>query len=127
MTKPRNEKPRHPTFAEVKRAALQAIERVLARWLPGGKRIDGNKEYTAPNPTRTDKHAGSLKVNLAKGTWADFATGDKGGDLIDLVQYLEDCSHVDACNKLADFLSITASNEAAPTEPARAKPPEWTS
>ncbi|WP_193452845.1 DUF927 domain-containing protein [Pseudomonas nitroreducens] len=126
MTKPRNEKPRHPTFAEVKRAALQAIERVLARWLPGGKRVDGNKEYTAPNPTRTDKHAGSLKVNLVKGTWADFATGDKGGDLIDLVQYVEGCSQVDACNKLADFLSITASSGAAPAEPARAKPPEWT-
>ncbi|MGU0835133.1 DUF927 domain-containing protein [Pseudomonas aeruginosa] len=116
---------KHPTFAEVKRAALQAIDRVLAHWLPGGKRIDGGKEYTAPNPTRADKRAGSLKVNLAKGTWSDFATGDKGGDLIDLVYYLDGGSDVDACNKLAEFLHVTAG--AASTAPASSKPkaPEW--
>lgn len=68
MNKAPDDKHRHPTFAEVKRAALQTIERVLAHWLPGGKRVDGGKEYTAPNPTRADKHTGSLKVNLAKGT-----------------------------------------------------------
>ncbi|EOF7609753.1 DUF927 domain-containing protein [Pseudomonas aeruginosa] len=123
MTKAEGKK--HPTFAEVKRAALQAIDRVLAHWLPGGKRIDGGKEYTAPNPTRADKRAGSLKVNLAKGTWSDFATGDKGGDLIDLVHYLDGGSDVDACNKLAEFLHVTAG--AASTAPASSKPkaPEW--
>ena len=89
MTKPRDDKSKYPTFAEVKRAALQAIDRVLLHWLPGGKRVDGGKEYTAANPTRADKHAGSLKVNLATGTWSDFATGDRGGDLIDLVRYLD--------------------------------------
>ncbi|MEE1688343.1 hypothetical protein, partial [Pseudomonas aeruginosa] len=72
---------RHPTFAQVKHAALQDIAHVLAQWLPKGQTVDGGKEYTAPNPTRADKRAGSLKVNLAKGTWSDFATGDKGGDL----------------------------------------------
>ncbi len=124
MTDAREHK-KYPTFAEVKRAALQAIDRVLSHWLPGGKRVDGGKEYTAPNPTRADKHAGSLKVNLAKGTWSDFATGDKGGDLIDLVHYLDGGSEVDACNKLADFLGVTAGS--ASSSPARspAKAPEW--
>jgi len=124
MTKPKNEKARFPTFAEVKRAAHQAIDRVLAHWLPGGKRVDGNKEYTAPNPTRADKHAGSLKVNIEKATWCDFATGDKGGDLIDLVQYLDGGTHIEACNKLADFLSVTAGSQPAPA-PANRKTPEW--
>ena len=101
----RNEKPKRPTFAEVKRAAHQAIDRVLEHWLPGGKRVDGNKEYTAPNPTRADKHAGSLKVNMAKGTWADFATGEKGGDLIDLVQYLDGGTHIEACNNCLLYTS----------------------
>lgn len=119
-------KPEFPTFAEVKAAALQAIDRVLAHWLPGGKRVDGNKEYTAPNPTRADKHAGSLKVNLSRGTWCDFATGDKGGDLIDLVHYLDGGSDVDACNKLAAFLNVTAGASPAPAGHAeRAKPPAW--
>lgn len=125
MTKPSNDKPKYPTFAEVKRAALQAIDRVLSRWLPGGKRVDGGKEYTAPNPTRADKHAGSLKVNLAKGTWSDFATGDKGGDLIDLVRYVDGGSEVDACNKLADFLGVTAGSASSSQASSPAKAPEW--
>lgn len=126
MAKTPDDKRQHPTFAEVKRAALQAVDRVLSHWLPGGKRVDGGKEYTAPNPTRADKHAGSLKVNMAKGTWSDFATGDKGGDLIDLVRYLDGGSEVDACNKLADFLGVTAGTVSA-SAPASSKPkaPEW--
>ncbi len=120
----RTAKPKRPTFAQVKRASHQAIERVLAHWLPGGKLVDGKKEYTAPNPTRADKHAGSLKVNIAKGTWSDFATGDKGGDLIDLVRYLDRCTDVDACNKLADFLNVTASGQPAPV-PNKPKATEW--
>ena len=120
----RNAKPKRPTFAEVKRASHQAIDRVLGHWLPGGKLVDGKKEYTAPNPTRADKHAGSLKVNIEKATWCDFATGDKGGDLIDLVQYLDGGTHIDACNKLADFLSVTAGSQPAPAS-ATSKKPEW--
>lgn len=90
----------------VKAAALRNIDLVLTQWLPNGKRVDGGKEYTAPNPTRTDKRAGSLKINLSKGTWADFATGDKGGDLIDLVRYLDGSTDVEACNKLVDLLRL---------------------
>ncbi|WP_054068767.1 hypothetical protein, partial [Pseudomonas amygdali] len=73
---------KRPSFAKVKAAALRNIDKVLDHWLPNGKRVDGGKEYTAPNPTRTDKRAGSLKISISKGTWSDFATGDKGGDLI---------------------------------------------
>jgi len=120
----RNAKPKRPTFAEVKRASHQAIDRVLGHWLPGGKLVDGKKEYTAPNPTRADKHAGSLKVNMAKGTWCDFATGDKGGDLIDLVRYLDGGSEVDACNKLADFLNVSASAGVTAAPACKAKA-EW--
>lgn len=58
-----------PNFADVKAASLKEIDRVLSHWLPNGKRVDGGKEYTAPNPTRADKRAGSLKINLSTGTW----------------------------------------------------------
>lgn len=119
------QKTKRPSFAEVKAAAQHSIDRVLAHWLPSGKRVDGGKEYTAQNPTRTDKHAGSLKVNLNKGTWCDFATGEKGGDLIDLVKYLDGCTDVEACNKLADFLSVTASNTSPAPASSKAKAPEW--
>ncbi|MDU8357261.1 DUF927 domain-containing protein [Pseudomonas syringae group sp. J309-1] len=125
MTSPSNKSAKRPSFAEVKRAAVGAVEQVLAQWLPGGKRVDGGKEYTAPNPTRADKRAGSLKVNLAKGTWADFATGDKGGDLIDLVRYLDGGTDVEACKKLADFLNVVADSSQSASHPSKSKTPEW--
>lgn len=125
MSQNQNRIQKRPSFSEVKRAAHQSIDRVLSHWLPSGKRVDGGKEYTAPNPTRADKRAGSLKVNLAKGTWSDFATGDKGGDLIDLVRYLDGCTEVQACNKLADFLSVTANSSAEPGASSKVATPAW--
>lgn len=125
MTHTRNDRSKRPSFATVKAASLKAIDRVLAHWLPNGKREDGGNEYTAPNPTRTDKHTGSFKVSLSKGTWADFATGDKGGDLIDLVRYLDGGTDVEACNKLADFLSVTASSSPEQTTSSKAKARVW--
>lgn len=125
MSQNQNRSPKRPSFADVKAASLRSIDHVLTRWLPSGKRVDGGKEYTAPNPTRADKHAGSLKVNLSKGTWSDFATGDKGGDLIDLVRYLDGCTEVQACNKLADFLSVTANSNPEAVTSNKTKAPEW--
>ena len=125
MNTPPKGNSRRPTFAQVKTAALRNIDLVLAQWLPNGKRVDGGKEYTAPNPTRTDKRPGSLKINLSKGTWADFATGDKGGDLIDLVRYLDGDTDVEACNKLADLLRLSAEDSPSEPAPAKSPTPEW--
>ncbi|MBL4834094.1 MAG: DUF927 domain-containing protein [Pseudomonas sp.] len=112
------DQPKHPSFAEVKAASLRNIERVLAQWLPNGKKVDRGLEYTAPNPTRADKTIGSFKVNLSKGAWSDFATGDSGGDLIDLVRYVDGCTEVEARNALAEFLNLTASESGSSTKPA---------
>ncbi|MDU8498161.1 DUF927 domain-containing protein [Pseudomonas syringae] len=116
---------KRPSFAQVKSAALRNIDKVLAHWLPNGKRVDGGKEYTAANPTRVDKRAGSLKISISKGTWSDFATGDKGGDLIDLVRYIDGGTDVEACNKLADLLGVTADSAPTKPEPAKSKAPDW--
>ena len=91
-------------FAEINRAALAAFPAVLARILPSGKHV--GSEYLALNPSRTDRHARSFKVHLATGRWADFATGDKGGDPISLVAYLGDISQGEAARLLARMLGI---------------------
>ena len=91
-------------FDAINKAALAAFPAVLARLLPGGKRVGA--EIVALNPRRADRHLGSFKVNRYNGRWADFATGDKGGDPISLVAYLAGVSQGQAARLLARMLSV---------------------
>jgi len=91
-------------FAEINRAALAAFPAVLARILPGGKRVGA--EIVALNPRRADRRLGSFKINRYNGRWADFATGDKGGDPISLVAYLAGVSQGEAARLLAQMLGL---------------------
>lgn len=93
-----------PDFARINRAALARLPDLLARWLPDGRRQGG--EWVARNPTRTDRHPGSFAVNLTTGRWADFATGDKGGDPVSLAAYLHRLSQGDAARWLAEMLGL---------------------
>ena len=81
-----------------------AFPAVLARILPGGKRV--GKEIVALNPRRPDRHLGSFKVNRYNGRWADLATGEKGGDPISLVAYLAGVSQAEAARLLAQMLGL---------------------
>lgn len=114
-----------PDFKHVAGAALSSINQVLAHWLPGGKRE--GKEYISVNPIRADQKAGSFSVNLNNGIWSDFATGDKGGDLIGLVAYLEGVSQGQARDQLAQFLglddAVNPRSKAPPT--TQCKVDEW--
>lgn len=96
--------PERLNFTEINRAALVSIHNVLARWLPDGRRQ--GREWVARNPTRVDRTTGSFKVNLGTGRWSDFATGDRGGDLISLVAYLNRSRQVDAALQLKQSLGI---------------------
>ena len=104
-----------PTIPFIKRvaaAALGSIDTVLNHWLPGGKR-EGH-EYLPLNPKRSDSKPGSFSINLNTGEWADFATGDKGLDLVSLVAYLEGESQGNAAKRLAAFLGIPSEENNAP-------------
>jgi putative DNA primase/helicase len=93
-------------FRAVSAAALYpgALDLIIPQLLPGGYR-SGN-EWVARNPTRADGRPGSFKVNLATGVWSDFATGDRGGDVIDLKVYLHGVSKLDAARELANLLNV---------------------
>ena len=91
-------------FRAIGNAAAPALPALVRRWLPDGRRR-GN-EWVARNPTRTDRNAGSFSVNLNTGRWADFATGDTGGDAISLAAYLFGLSQSDAARHVADMLGI---------------------
>ncbi len=91
-------------FAAVNAAALAALPALLARWLPDG-RVTG-REFVARNPTRHDRRPGSFRINMQTGKWADFATGDRGGDVVSLAAYLAGTGQADAARKLADMLGM---------------------
>lgn len=92
-------------FHDINSRALAVIESILAAELPDGKRQGG--EYTAINPTRPDSSHGSFKINLRTGAWSDFATGDKGGDIISLYAYLHGISQSEAAEKVAEITGST--------------------
>jgi hypothetical protein len=91
-------------FERINRAALAVLPAVLRRLLPDGRIIGG--EWVARNPTRADRHLGSFKINIRTGRWADFATGDKGGDPVSLFAYVERCRQSDAAIWLAQMLGM---------------------
>jgi len=91
-------------FATVNRAALACLPALLARWLPDGRTV--GVEYVARNPRRADQHAGSFKINTRTGRWADFATGDCGGDPVSLAAYLGGISQAESGRKLARLLGL---------------------
>jgi hypothetical protein len=91
-------------FKIINRTALSALPAILRRILPGGKIVA--REYVALNPTRADRRPGSFKINLRSGRWADFATGDKGGDPVSLCAYVEGVSQSEAARRLARMLGL---------------------
>ena len=91
-------------FERINGAALSRSEAVLRAFLPDGRQ-EGH-EWCATNPTRSDKKRGSFKCNVVTGQWCDFATGDRGGDLISLAAYVERVSQREAAIRLAESLGV---------------------
>jgi uncharacterized protein (DUF927 family) len=112
-------------FKAVSSAALNALDFVIPQLLPAGRRESG--EWVARNPTRNDAKPGSFKVNLRSGVWCDFATGDKGGDVIDLKAYLDGKSKLEAARDLANMLNVQSTGSTSLTGNVRDHQPKVTS
>src|SRR5688572_4863208 len=100
-------RPRRELFTNINHTARGLLPAILARLLPGGRLVGG--EYVVRNPTRLDRTPGSFKVRVRgrrAGAWADFATGEQGGDMISLVAYLDGVSQWEAAKRLARLLNI---------------------
>ena len=91
-------------FKRIAEAAAQHAETIVPRWLPDGRRE--NSEWSAVNSTRADSRRGSFKINLRTGKWGDFATGDRGGDLIALAAYIFKLDQAEAAKRVAEMLGI---------------------
>lgn len=91
-------------FQRVGEATLRNPEAVVRAFLPDGRR-EGS-EWVARNPLRPDRRPGSFKVNLATGKWADFASGDRGRDLVSLVAFITGLNQREAAIRLAEALGV---------------------
>lgn len=97
-------------FAALAARLLSQSRSILPQWFPNGK-IQGH-EFVLGN---LDGAAGtSLSINLNTGRWSDFASGDKGGDLISLYAAMERITQAEAARKLDDG---TITSKIAPSEP----------
>jgi uncharacterized protein (DUF927 family) len=92
-------------------AALASFDAVMARLgLNDGKRE--GREYLPVNPTRADGKPGSFSINMDTGKWSDFATQDKGGDLVSLAAYVLGCKQGEAARELAAVLGMADAGDA---------------
>jgi hypothetical protein len=91
-------------YRRIADAARANADGIVRQWLPNGKRL--GHEWTALNPRRDDRHMGSFRINLNSTRWCDFATNDRGGDLISLGAYLFRLSQAEAALQLAHMLGI---------------------
>ncbi len=93
----------------------------ILRELVGQGRIEGS-DYVALNPRRNDRKLGSFRININTGKFYDFATGDKGGSVIDLAAFIYNCGIVEAAQKLEGLFPFLASTSVAAEKiPAKKK------
>lgn len=97
-------------FASLAASLLSQADTLVPNWLPNGKRQ--GREWAVGG---LDGSAGdSCKINLSTGVWMDFATGQKGGDLIDLYAQIHRLEPGQAYRELA---GDDAPVRGAPTNP----------
>src|ERR1700719_2905999 len=95
---------RRIAFRRIADEARANCASIIMQWLPSGKRY--GREWCALNPRRNDRRIGSFRVNLRTGSWGDFATDDRGGDLISLAAYIYGLSQAEAALKIAQMLGV---------------------
>lgn len=105
---------RKMNFKKINQLALAQAESVVSNYAPNGK-LEG-REWVAVNPSRSDNSARSFSVNVDTGLWADFATNDKGGDLVSYVAHCLRISQGDAYKTLSQFLGVSDEEISNPTK-----------
>jgi putative DNA primase/helicase len=106
-------------FRDIKEAYKRNPLNMLRQLIPNGK-IEGN-DYIVINPRRNDRRAGSFRTDIATGRFNDFATGDRGGDIIDLAAFVYNCSAATAADRLSRLSSFLAGNKSTVSEGLPAK------
>jgi putative DNA primase/helicase len=103
-------------FLALGQALLDRAHVLVPQWLSGG--VQRGKEWVCGG--LSGEAGGSLSVNTTSGAWSDFATGEKGGDLISLFAAIEGLNNGQAARQLMHALGWQVPGEAAPQPVSRA-------
>lgn len=95
-------------FIKLNVAIRPTLLNLIPTILPQGRRQ--GQYWVALNPTRNDNTAGSFKINLQTGMWADYATNDSGGDAISLVAYLYGLKQGEAATYIEGLTGVIAND-----------------
>ncbi len=90
-------------FKQLNQDLKQQINLLLIEWLPGGKTMGREYMCASIRGGRGD----SMRVNTETGVWADFATNDRGGDLISLYAAIEGRSQYESAKILLEKYNTT--------------------
>ena len=104
-------------FADLARALLDQIDRLVPMWLPDG--VKNGHEYVCGSLSGGKGH--SCSVNMVNGKWSDFATGEAGNDLISLYGAINGFSNGKAAAEVARELGL---EDVAGVSPARGDGPQ---
>jgi predicted P-loop ATPase len=108
---------------QVAQSLLSNSESLLNEWFPNGKLI--GREYTLGDLSGAPGE--SLKINVDSGKWADFSTGEKGGDLVSLYAAMKKIKQIEAAKELSGVEyskpSSAGHSKPAPLEYNLVKPP----
>lgn len=100
------------TFKKTASLMLLQCESILQGWYPEGR--TKGKRFWIGDPENGSGN--SCNVDLETGLWYDFASGDKGGDLVSLYAHKERMSMGQALRELKEIYG--------PHDPVIAKPPK---
>lgn len=89
-------------FAELAQALLAQAGHLLPQWLPDG--AQRGHEYVCAG--LGGGRGSSCSVNVTTGQWADFATGEQGGDLLSLYAAIEGLAMGKAALQVARELGL---------------------
>ena len=115
-------------FAELAEALIARAEQLVAQWLPGGTKR--GHEWVCGS--LSGGAGGSCSVNLTNGRWADFSTGEQGGDLMSLYAAIHGLSQVKAAvdvareeglESVAGVVTAAPGGTPPPPAPPRPAPP----
>lgn len=98
-------------FESLNRDLLSQVRLLLPAWLPAGKLV--GQEFCCGS--LRGEVGDSLKVNINTGIWADFASNDKGGDLISLYASINGLSQIESAQQLVVKIGHNSLNSPTPS------------